>query len=812
MRLHAAVKMLALALPICIVLAPIQIGIGQQTSNRPASTAISSTLDPGTTHEGESISGDTGFDPVEANHRAESLVAQMTNHEKIQFLSSAPGFAMGGTVAPNNGAGFIQGIPRLGIPSVAMVDSSTGSGTTGHDQFSTNFPAPIAIAASWDRNLSYQYGAEIALQLRAQGFAMGLGGGVNLGRDPREGRMFEYLGEDPELAGELIAQRIAGTLSEHVIPTIKHFVANEQETGRTGGVSSLDERTLRELYALPFEIAIKETPPADRPGSVMCAYNKVAIYGVNSNYSCESPQLLNGIIKSEWGFDGEIQSDWGAVKNATRAFDAGLDELETGAGTTLDLSRVPQSRIDDAVRRRLYAMIQAGILDDPPRRDQIIDYEAARKFAQYAEEQSIVLLRNVHVHHGKAPILPLRPSMLQKGILVVGSNADEGVPAGGGSGDVRVNATGTLARTCVDASGTPLPLNPPSECYWWDNPWVPTPVSLVDALQSHLPGDIPIAYVSNSDRERPYSIYTRREMAKAVALAKSASAVIFVLSKPAREQADLVSLDGANFGESFQKDGSIKPWGYCGTRMADCVQNGLKAPPASYADQVTMLKAVAAANPNTIVDIESGNPVLMPWLKSTAAVLEAWYPGEAGGAAIGNVLFGTVNPSGHLPITFPAHDSDIPTWGKNGKFDLNPTYTEKLFIGYRWYEEKKIKPLFAFGFGLSYTTFAYSNLKVRRDSDRQLWVSFTIKNTGEMAGADVPQVYLAIPYPEEPPKRLVGWQKVFLQSGDKQRILVHVTPRMQSIWDVSTLVHAWKYIPKSTVYVGESSSDIKLHQ
>lgn len=779
----------------------------QQTPENPVFAAISEA-----TRDKTSVPAVATVDALQVNQRAERLLSQMTNLEKIQFLSSAPGFSMGKATAPGNGGGYIQGIPRLGIPPVAMVDSSTGSGTTDSNQRSTNFPATVAIAASWDRNLSYQYGAQIAAQLRAQGFAMGLGGGVNLGRDPRYGRIFEYLGEDPELAGELIAQRTAGTLSEHVIPTIKHFVANEQETGRTGGISTVDERTLRELYALPFEIAIKETAPANQPGSVMCAYNEIAINGANTNYSCESPQLLTDILKSEWRFQGEVQSDWGAVANVTKAFRAGLDELETGGGRTLNLAQVPQSRIDDAVRRRLYAMIQAGVMDNPPKAGGTIDYVAARKFSQHAEEQSIVLLKNASNSNKETSILPLQASALAKGVVVIGSNADQGVLAGGGSGGVRVNATGTMANTCVDKDGAPLPLAPPSECYWWDNPWLPTPFSLVSAIRSHLPANTPVTYIPNTDKTKPYGTYSQDQLAKAVSAARGASAVIFVLSKPAREQADLVSLAGANFGESFQQGGSIKPWGYCGSAMAGCVQNGLTVPSSSYVSQVEMLKAVAAVNLHTVVVIESGNPVLMPWIDSVAAVLETWYPGEGGGSAIANVLFGTVNPSGKLPMTFPLRDSDTPTWGVAGKFDLNPVFSERLMIGYRWYEKKNIKPLFEFGFGLSYTTFAYSNLEVRRDDNRRLLVSFTITNTGKVPGADVPQVYLAVPDPEEPPKRLVSWEKVFLKPGQTQKVAIQITPRMQSIWDTSTSIHQWRYVPNGKVYVGASSSDIRLQQ
>lgn len=750
------------------------------------------------------------FDSIQAKQKAVALLNRMTLTEKIRFLSSAPGFFMGKAISPGNGGGYVDGIPRLGIPPLAMVDSSVGSGTTGSGQASTTFPATIAIAASWDRDLSYQYGAQIAAQLRVQGFGMGLGGGVNLGRDPRYGRLFEYLGEDPELAGELIAQRTAGTLSQHVIPTIKHFVANEQETGRITGISTVDERTLRELYALPFEIAIKETAVANQPGSVMCAYNQIALDGSRPDYACESSRLLTDIIKSEWGFQGEIQSDWGAVHDSTKAFRAGLDELETGSGKVLDLSRVAESRIDDAVERRLYAMIQAGVIENPATPGGTINYTSSRQFAQHAEEQSIVLLRNADF--GDKPALPLRPASLTKGLLIVGANADQALPVGGGSGNVRRYTTGTLSESCLDKHGHPLPTSPPSECYWWDNPWLPVPNPLVTAIRSHLPVSTPVTYVASTDTAKPYGVYTKAQLAKAVAEAATASTVIFVLTKPAREAADLVSLDGNAFGESFQDGGDIKRWGYCGSDMMGCDAHSLTEPAAPYVDQVTILRAVAAINPNTIVIIEGGNPVLMPWITQVSAVVEAWYPGEGGGPAIANVLFGTVNPSGKLPITFPAHDSDTPTWGASGVLSANPSFTEKLNIGYRWYESKHISPLFEFGFGLSYTTFAYSDLNIVCNTDKSLSVTFTVTNTGQVEGAEVPQVYLGIKDPEEPPKRLVGWEKICLKPGESKKVNIPISLRMQSIWDVSGAIHHWRYIPGGIIYVGASSSDIRLKQ
>lgn len=370
--------------------------------------------------------------------RAEELLKKLTLDEKLQFiLSRYPSNA-----DPGGGGGYIEGVTRLHIPDINISDSATGSGST--TQPSTTFPATIALAASWDRQLSYDYGSTIAIQLRAQGFAMGLGGGANLTRDPRGGRAFEYLGEDPLLAGELLAQRTKGTQSQKVMASIKHFAGNEQETNRMGGNSQIDDRTLRELYLLPFEIAVEQSHPA----SVMCSYNRL-----NGEYACENPELLTNILKTQWHYLGQVQSDWGGTHSTSKAINAGLDEEEGSDAGPAYFARNPvlfalanhditPARIDDMVRRKLYSMIASGVMDDPPHGSEKIDFDAARTFAQFAEEQSIVLLKNAGQQ------LPLSTSKLKR-IAVIGSHADVAVMSGGGSADTmhpgRVHSKGVKA-------------------------------------------------------------------------------------------------------------------------------------------------------------------------------------------------------------------------------------------------------------------------------------------------------------------------------------------------------------------------------
>ncbi|WP_323121230.1 glycoside hydrolase family 3 C-terminal domain-containing protein [Burkholderia alba] len=696
-----------------------------------------------------------GFASSAAHWRADALVRKMTLDEKLQFIHSQ--YQM--SDVPGGGAGYIQGVPRLGIPDLNMVDSATGSGSTS--QASTTFPATLALAASWDRRLSYAYGKQVAVQLRAQGFAMGLGGGTNLAREPRGGRLFEYLGEDPLLAGDLLAERTDGTQRQKVIATIKHFAGNEQEHGRMGGNSQIDERTLRELYLLPFEIAAKRA----RPGSVMCSYNRL-----NGDYACENAHLLNDVLKNDWGFEGQVQSDWGATHSTAKAINAGLDE-EEDVGPTVYLTpqavrqaianhSVSTARLDDMVRRKLYVMIRIGVMDDPPKGGGAIDFAGANAFSQSVAEQSIVLLKN------DGNQLPLASAALKR-IAVIGGHADAAVLSGGGSGNTRDPVSGSFAGCGGLTFGTS------TGCSWWRNPWLKVDVPIVAAIQALAPA-AQVTFAGNSDQQSPFRAYTQQEISQAATLARGSDVAIVVVAQPA----------GEDFGD-LQSLGLANP-----------------------TNQDALVEAVAQANPRTIVVVQSGNPVLMPWKDQVAAIVEAWYPGEAGGKAIANVLFGKVNPSGRLPVTFPVRDQDTPTWGQNGAFENDPVYAEKLNMGYRWYDAKNIRPMFEFGYGLSYTHFAYSGLSVRRGPDGAIDVSFTVRNDGRVAGADVPQVYLGVPYKDEPPRRLVGWEKVGLNPGEARRVRITVSPRMQSVWD--TARNGWRYVPGGTVYVGASSRDIRL--
>ncbi len=421
---------------------------------------------------------------------------------------------------------------------------------------------------------------------------------------------------------------------------------------------------------------------------------------------------------------------------------------------------VSEARLDEMIRRKLYAMISSGVIDDAPKSGGKIDFAAARTFAQEAEEQSIVLLKNDGAQ------LPLAAARLRS-IAVIGGHADAAVMKGGGSGDTRHPVTGAFA----ECGG--LRHDSHAGCGWWPNPWLKIDVPILKAIQELAP-HAQVSFAGNQDEKEPFRAYSKQEIEDAVALVRRSDVAIVVVAQPAGEDfGDLTSLNLAN-----------------------------------PSNQNELVEAVAAANHHTVVILENGNPVLMPWKDKVAAIVEAWFPGQGGGRAIANVLFGNVNPSAKLPLTFPVRDRDTPTWGQDGTLARDPVYAEKLKIGYRWYDAEKIKPLFEFGYGLSYTHFSYSDLSVKSDADNAMTVSFTVKNDGAVAGAEVPQIYLGINDKDEPPMRLAGWEKVNLRPGESRQIIVEVSPRLQSIWDIAN--NDWKWISGSRVYVGASSRDIRL--
>jgi beta-glucosidase len=687
------------------------------------------------------------------DQRADQLITQLTQDQKIQLVYGAGGPVTNNPPLPRGGAGFVPGIAALAIPDLYLADGSVGVGNGVGP--ATALPSSIASAASWDVTEATKYGTVIGAELRAYGMNVNLGGNVNLiGREPRDGRTFETKGEDPILAGKIGAAHINAIQAQHVIGGIKHFALNDQESGRTTANVQIDERGMRESDLLAFEIGVRDA----NVQSVMCSYNLVG-----SIYACENSHLLNDILKGDWQFPGFVMSDWWATHSTVAAALNGLDQEQPDNqyfGTlaqSVASGLVPQARLDDMVHRILRAMYAAGLFDYPAAIAPI-DTAGDQAIAQEAEEQGAVLLKNA------AGQLPLNAATV-KSIAIIGSHADIAVLSGGGS--AQVTPTGGPALT----EGYP---NPPG---WAQVIWDPS--SPMQAIQAMAP-------------KAAVQFDPGTNAATAAALAAGSQVAIVFVSQWTSEGMDLPSL---NFTDLIH------------------------TPPI---DQDALVAAVAAANPHTIVVMENGGAQVMPWLGNVSAVLEAWFPGQNGGPAIANLLFGAVNPSGKLPITFPASVDQLPNpviaQPPDGVTPFPVDYSAGFNVGYKWYDSQGLTPLFPFGFGLSYTTFSLTNAAVKNNlaslSNSNFQVTFTLTNTGAMAGAEVAQVYLGLPASTaEPPKRLVGWQKVLLQPGAAQQVTIEVdvndSSHPLSYWDVNS--NAWLIAPGTyTVYLGNSSSGATL--
>ena len=682
--------------------------------------------------------------------RVEKILSQMTTDEKLKLvygyfgINQLPKYKMPDE-ARYGSAGYVAGVQRLNIPPQWQTDAGIGVATQ-HDAEPerrlgrTALPSGIASAATWDPNLAYKGGQMIGAEARQSGFNVMLAGGVNLLREPRNGRNFEYGGEDPLLAGTMVGAHVHGIQSNQIISTIKHFAINDQETGRFVMSSNIDPDQARMSDLLAFQIALEKSDA----GSVMCAYNRV-----NTTYSCENAWLLTDVLKGDFGFKGYVMTDWGAGHSTAPAALAGLDQESAAQSfdkelyfgpllkTALEKGTVPMSRLDDMARRILWAMVHTGLMDNPVKIS-AIDFDKNAKITREGAEEAIVLLKN------ERDLLPLTTKA--KTIAVIGSHADVGVLSGGGSAQV------------YPVKGMAVPNLGPKE---FPGPIVYFPSSPLKALQARLPG-AKIVYDEGTD---PLA---------AAKLAKSADVVIVFANQWTAEMIDASIHLGA---------------------------------------QDTLISEVAKANANTVVVLENGGPVLMPWIKSVGAVVEAWFPGSEGGEAIANVLTGQVNPSGRLPVSFPVDESQLPRPVLDGDpktpevpFDVH--YSEGATVGYKWFDKKGLNPLFPFGYGLSYTSFGYNQVKALAKNNR-VTLTFSVTNTGKRAGKATPQVYMS---PKaggwEAPKRLVGFAKLDLKPGETKSASVTVDPRLLATF--SSAAKGWTIAAgEYEVMLGASSRDLK---
>jgi beta-glucosidase len=690
----------------------------------------------------------------DADERARRIEEQLTDDERFALVVSVMGandmLPFRDHRIPEGvpmSAGYVPGVPRLGVPALQISDATLGVTNPGFrpGDTATALPAGLALAASFNPELARAAGAVVGREARSRGFNVQLAGGINLARDPRNGRNFEYVSEDPLLSAAVAAESVNGIQDQGVISTVKHYSLNCNETNRHWLDAVIDPDAHRESDLLAFQIAIERS----QPGAVMTAYNKV-----NGDYAGGNSLLLNDILKGAWGYRGWVMSDWGA----TSSWDFAVKGLDQESGAQIDVffwqaeaftgrlrdayadGRLPCERLSDMVRRILRSVFAVGTdrWDGTPAVDMLAHNEIALDVAR----QGIVLLKN----DGVLPLVAERPAH----IAVIGGHAQIGVPTGCGSS--AVVPPGGYAEV--------IPIGGPGAMGAGRNLYL-LPSSPLAELRAQLPD----THIEFDPGLSP---------AEAALLARRADiAIVFGIRVEA---------------EGFDNADLSLPWG-----------------------QDAVIEAVAAVNPNTVVVLETGNPVAMPWCERVSAIVQAWYPGQAGGRAVAEVLTGRVNPSGRLPLTFPIDLDQTPRpelpglgspWGTPTTID----YHEGAEVGYRWFAQRGHIPLFAFGHGLSYTSFARRDLLV--DGGDTITARLTVANNGDRQGADVAQVYLTEAAGEQR-LRLLGFARVELEPGESRQVTIEADPRLLARFDGS--LGAWRIDPGTyRVAVGSSAAALEV--
>jgi len=680
-----------------------------------------------------------------------NLIKQMTLEEKVGMIHASSSFTSGG-------------VPRLGIPEFVMSDGPHGVRPEhGRDwnldnnspDSGTYLPTGVCLAATWNPKLGYAFGSVIGSEAKFRGKHIMLGPGINIIRTPLNGRNFEYLSEDPFLVSKMVVGYIKGVQDQGISACVKHYAANNQELWRHTIDVQMSERALREIYLPGFKAAVQE----GGVNTLMGSYNKF-----RGQWASQNHYLLSQILRKEWGFKGIVMSDWDAVNNTAQALWNGMD-LEMGADlhmlpnpdygkfymadTVLSLVRsgkIPEYLINEKVRRILLIMNKTGLLDGKKLTGEYNTKGHQQSAAKIAEE-GIVLLKNTN------NILPLSKSSV-KSIAVIGYNAERKQAMGGGSSQVRAF-------------------------------YEITPLA---GIQKIVSSNTQITYAPGYEISRGAT--ANAELIKQAVEAASKAEVAIVVGGWTHGFNYSIWKDNAYDAEDFDKPDMYMPFG-----------------------QDELIKAVLKANPKTIVVLMGGGAIDMTqWIDKTPAILQAWYPGLEGGNALAKIIFGEINPSGKLPMTFPKKLEDHPSH-KLGEYPGDSVYVnyyDDIYVGYRYFDTWKTDPQFAFGHGLSYTGFEYSNLKVT-PAGKGATVSFSIKNTGKVAGAEVAQVYVKqeqslLPRPE---KELKGFDKVFLQPGESKTITISLDENaFQYFNDIEM-----DWVKEKGIYnilVGGSSRSIRL--
>jgi beta-glucosidase len=693
--------------------------------------------------------------------RVADLLGRMTLEEKATMLA---------------GSGWMESaaIDRLGIPSIKMADGPMGvrswagssaiTNLPGGPQkvLSTSFPAGVAMAATWDADLVKREGQAIGQEVKALGRDMILGPTVNINRVPLWGRNFEGYGEDPYLSSRLGVAYIQGVQSEGVIPSVKHFDANNEEFERHRIDEKIDARTLHEIYLPAFKAAVQE---ADA-WTVMSAYNKV-----NGTYCAENAMLLTGILKGEFGFKGFVISDWGSTYSTANTVNAGMDlempggaparamiasprsQLSGNSGTWLEKDKVlaevkaghiSEATLNDNVSRILRVIFQSGLFDHPHTAGGEVDTPAQQAIARQGATEGIVLLKNA------GALLPLDPSKIHS-IAVIGPNAAVARTGGGGSSLVRPKYAISPLDGIRERAGTGIEVKYALGAVMeGETPTLETPATKAALLQD------------------------------AMNVAAHADVAVVVVGRYSKLEA-----------ESFDVKTMDLPAG-----------------------QDWLIDAVEQVNPHTIVVLNTGDPVTMTkWIDKTPALLDMWYGGQEGGHGLASVLFGDANPSGKLPVSFPKKFEDSPAYGHYPGENLHVDYAEGIYVGYRYFDTRNVEPQFPFGFGLSYTSFEYSGLSVTPKifGNAPINVSLKVKNTGARDGAEVVQLYVHDGHAkiDRPAHELKGFKRVELKAGETKAVEFALDRAALSYW--SPEKKDWVAAPGTfEIQVGGSSRDIRL--
>jgi beta-glucosidase len=806
--------------------------------------------------------------PLSRAADVEQLLSAMTLDEKLAMLHGTgdPEPAVG-----LSSAGYVPPLPRLGIPPLRLADGPAGIRTTAP---ATALPAPVALAASFDRELAYRYGETIGMEGLARNQDVLLSPMVNIVRVPQAGRNFETFGEDPLLASGIVTNEILGIQSKGMMATVKHFAVNNQETDRLHINASVDERTLREIYLPAFEAAVK-----NGVAGVMCAYNRV-----NGAYACENGSLLQDILRDEWGFDGFVMTDWwanhslAALRNGLNLEMPGFTHSEYEVAIEFDKplraavkeGSINEADVDAALRPMLVMMNRFGLLDG--KRPPVVSRDADNSaVALETAIKGAVLLKNDNA------ALPLQDDDLDN-VLVMGPTANWTLIGGGGSSrvlpfkrDSAVEALRAMSGQAnisytpgFDADGVVIPatalrmpdgtthgiekmapdgstetvdvinhigpaaLQHAGMWYWHGELIAPENGTYQLILQTDGPvarlfldDDIVISndggvlsdasLVPTSDGLRNASVTLNLQAGQHYKMrvetwrgdTNPLQLRLGWVTPSQRESTIKATVDAAKTASSVVIFAHVE-----GTEGSD--RNSLALP--GYQDRV-IEEVAKAAQGKTIVVLNTGAPITMPWVNEVDAILQMWYPGQAGGEATAALLLGRENPSGKLPVTFPVRETDVPTTDvtRYPGIDHEQNYAEGLFVGYRWYDAENIAPLFPFGHGLSYTSFSYSNLRVHPEGDN-VRVSFTLTNSGARGGSEVPQVYLShigVTEVQTEKQKLVAFDKVSLSPGESRDISVTLAARRFAWWNEAN--HGWQTLPgEKHIAVGASSRDLRL--